>query len=473
MLADAAQHLDRHRSTCCDNVLSTADQQFKCLDDFCQKILTIVESESLWRQKSNTNLMTLLRLYYSKEATDPRDKIYGLLGLVRDWGHIKPITPDYSVSVAQLYQETAMRSIAVTKKFECLTYRADSEVSRNAMQFNELVQNVKMGLAYYNQLPPEADYMQKYLKEEVMKKGKPDPIEIPFSSWAPNWAKINEIPYATSVTDRMNRALAFDACGGRSASEPRMLYTASPVLSRSAVLTASAMRVGKVGQFSHNMRAGRGTTMMPFLVNSMATISEKEFPLPLNPDEEDMEPYVAGGTRYEALCRAVCGDTFFASHSNSAGRNGVSMFRRATVDDLESIRLWRKWLFKSKHKSAGYKPPNPEDFEDQDDYQRALEANRAIRSIGVQRRFIVLDSGHVGMAPLAMAEDVIVILMGASTPVVLRPLGDIEVEEVGIQTLWIVVGECYLVGAMDGELLEQVEKQGKQLETQLETFYLV
>ncbi|GKT61461.1 heterokaryon incompatibility protein [Colletotrichum tofieldiae] len=59
------------------------------------------------------------------------------------------------------------------------------------------------------------------------------------------------------------------------------------------------------------------------------------------------------------------------------------------------------------------------------------------------RRLISTTGGRVGLAPVfARAEDRIVCLRGCSTPMVLRPLGN----------RWEVIGECYVHGAMYGEL---------------------
>ncbi|KAF2786516.1 HET-domain-containing protein, partial [Melanomma pulvis-pyrius CBS 109.77] len=120
MYASASTHLSKHRSTCCSAVLPSSDPQNACLDDYCHKMQTIVESGRLWRENADTTLMTLLRLYYPKDATDARDKIYGLLGLVRDWGNDGPITPDYTVSGTTLYQKVALHSISVTRSLEFL-----------------------------------------------------------------------------------------------------------------------------------------------------------------------------------------------------------------------------------------------------------------------------------------------------------------------------------------------------------------
>jgi hypothetical protein len=70
------------------------------------------------------------------------------------------------------------------------------------------------------------------------------------------------------------------------------------------------------------------------------------------------------------------------------------------------------------------------------------KADQIWASSGFNRRFFVLSNGLIGMGPIAMeADDVIVILRGGPVPYVLRPFGD----------EYMLVGECYVYGAMYGE----------------------
>ena len=63
---------------------------------------------------------------------------------------------------------------------------------------------------------------------------------------------------------------------------------------------------------------------------------------------------------------------------------------------------------------------------------------------------MVMKNGNVGMAPCrARKDDVVVVLFGCSIPVVLR--------RVGTREAWLVVGEAYVFGFMDGEIGGLVE----------------
>ncbi|PVH69950.1 hypothetical protein DL98DRAFT_149793 [Cadophora sp. DSE1049] len=63
----------------------------------------------------------------------------------------------------------------------------------------------------------------------------------------------------------------------------------------------------------------------------------------------------------------------------------------------------------------------------------------------LSRRLITTKEGFLGLAPEeAQKSDVIAILYGCNVPVVLRPHGD----------TYLLIGECYVDGIMDGEIVE-------------------
>ncbi|KAI1749737.1 HET-domain-containing protein [Xylaria castorea] len=57
--------------------------------------------------KNLMDLEKLLYLTFNFRAADPRDKVFGLIGIARSTGDAALITPDYSLSVEQVFQDTA------------------------------------------------------------------------------------------------------------------------------------------------------------------------------------------------------------------------------------------------------------------------------------------------------------------------------------------------------------------------------
>jgi len=76
------------------------------------------------------------------------------------------------------------------------------------------------------------------------------------------------------------------------------------------------------------------------------------------------------------------------------------------------------------------------------------------------RRWLVTEGGKLGLGPArTCVSDIIVILLGCSVPVILRK----EYSE------YIIIGECFIQGVMDGEAVEGV-KEGTQ---ELQEFLLI
>ncbi len=91
------------------------------------------------------------------------------------------------------------------------------------------------------------------------------------------------------------------------------------------------------------------------------------------------------------------------------------------------------------------------------------EADRAIRSVGLQRRYFETDTGYMGMGSSAQAGDEVFVLLGSTTPYLLRSLGDIGVEGLRATQLYTLVGEAYVQGVMDGELVKESEVEIQEL----------
>jgi hypothetical protein len=72
-----------------------------------------------------------------------------------------------------------------------------------------------------------------------------------------------------------------------------------------------------------------------------------------------------------------------------------------------------------------------------------------IESALTQRRFVVTKTGYIGLVPeLTEVEDIICILLGCDTPLVLRPIND----------HYILIGESYICGLMDGEQVDYLQE---------------
>jgi hypothetical protein len=71
-------------------------------------------------REGKTKLTTYIWHTHNRDASDPRDKIYGALGLVPDWLDTEPIIPDYSVSSYHVFRDAVLKLIRGQRNFDIL-----------------------------------------------------------------------------------------------------------------------------------------------------------------------------------------------------------------------------------------------------------------------------------------------------------------------------------------------------------------
>lgn len=79
-------------------------------DPHCQAVFDIMpgplRSTSWWSQRRD--LLTLLQKFGNSEASDPRDKIYALLGISSNRAEMTRLLPDYAKSLSQLTTDATL-----------------------------------------------------------------------------------------------------------------------------------------------------------------------------------------------------------------------------------------------------------------------------------------------------------------------------------------------------------------------------
>jgi hypothetical protein len=89
-----------HRRSCCSGYL----RRNLDLENFSNYMVLIDDLRFNRQEKSEHGLLSLLMNYRSRECADPRDKIYGLLGLCPDHEQ-NSIIPDYSAPISRVYED--------------------------------------------------------------------------------------------------------------------------------------------------------------------------------------------------------------------------------------------------------------------------------------------------------------------------------------------------------------------------------
>lgn len=74
-----------------------------------------------WNAFEPSALLPLLRKFRNRDASDKRDKVFALVGLVNFWGQDQPLTPDYGLRLSKVYWETTKHLIRSSKTLAVLS----------------------------------------------------------------------------------------------------------------------------------------------------------------------------------------------------------------------------------------------------------------------------------------------------------------------------------------------------------------
>lgn len=117
LIEDSGAMLPRHyeKGECCKGFWNDLPQrQREILNRFARQMYILEGMRDYWTHVRDDQLKTLTRFLEQtrpRKSSDPRDKIYGLLGLIRDSANPTDLRPDYSRSSVDLYTDVAMRII--------------------------------------------------------------------------------------------------------------------------------------------------------------------------------------------------------------------------------------------------------------------------------------------------------------------------------------------------------------------------
>ena len=168
-LGAISERYNVHLTTCC--------REFLCIRDHgaIDKSMDMLYNLRAWRRESNRELLDLLANFRSRHCTDPRDKVYGLLGLcVGDERNM--IVPDYSMPVSMVYEHVALKIIESSRSLDVF-----SQVFPRSFKSTEL-----------------------------------EPSNLP--SWVPNWTLEATSQQLQALMIRQERNAAYDASSGTFAS---------------------------------------------------------------------------------------------------------------------------------------------------------------------------------------------------------------------------------------------------------------
>jgi hypothetical protein len=138
--------------------------------------------------------------------------------------------------------------------------------------------------------------------------------------------------------------------------------------------------------------------------------------------------YISGCSVWEAINRTITADKARSGHRAIKGQRGFEAF----TDDMEIPDTFRP------------------DMKDPNERQELWQADslQAMALRASHRRLIITVNGYIGLGPVcARKDDLVTIVLGCNLPVILREKKD----------QWHFVGESFVCGIMDGEILQSVD----------------
>ncbi|KAI1170176.1 HET-domain-containing protein [Nemania sp. FL0916] len=362
---------------CCDVSrigVDRSDDQRR-LREYVSGILRMI---SVRNRNPPYSFLEIASSFRSRMATDPHDKIFGIIGLTDD---LSPEIINYESSMADLYTQTAFELIQKTGNLDIFSHAS----LRALPQSNYLAQN----------LP----------------------------SWVPDWSPL-KLEHSICLSARQYYTNKFNACSYSSPAHPKR-YAQTYLGLRGLVCDA----IAKVGA---RQESGGMLVRTALGWRYMAKV-----------DQEPDRLYVSGSTIFDAYWRTLCMDIVMTS----------SYIRRADERTRIKYDEWSQIFQSARGDSVvgspvvGRLPYHLRSFD------------RHVRTVGVGRRLFLSKRGYLGLAPgNAKVGDEIWVLDGGRLPLILRPSAKELHEEPDPE--YSLVGDAYVHGIMDGEVVEDAKKRG-------------
>ncbi|KAI8944090.1 HET-domain-containing protein [Xylaria longipes] len=366
--------------------------------------------------------------FWHRGATNPRDKVYGLLGLIDDAQYI---TVDYDSPIEMVYENCARGTITKSCGLDL---------------FSHLTGPVRSKTLLYD-----------------------DSQMLNLPSWVPDWNSgfRHRIGLEPDRAQRLLTLNLFKACGSHLFNPSRSdeagslrvsgiafdtVEKISPLISMPEFDTTTIIRFGRIALNTLDM-----------ITPSLSEIDDaaeviREWRNMARVEEEPDRPYPSGGTILDAFWRTLCLDV-------SSRRPTENIRKRAGPEDRKDHDHF--WLFSL---LLIYDEPSIYRLVDDPQKSEVLGFTGHILESIICRRFFFSKNGYMGLAPDGIQQgDMICVLAGGHVQFILRRAGTASANSPETEVVCTILGEAYLHGIMDGEAVRKVD-EGKE---QFQSFKLI
>ena len=367
------------------------------------------------------SFLLLFNRIRSCKATDPRDRIYCIHGLLPEAIKEAIGRPNYDLTVENLYYQIAATQLV---ELEYLTYLGGAGIHRRNLSIPSWVPDYTH---------PEVHYSLTVLNEDCLHRTGSRLFQAagtvrPFAGLSKNNLQVLEIKgKILGKVQELGQPFHFPACPDGNAQAwlyPRLQEIKRQTDSYELLATRCEpypTGAGAATAFKH-------TIMCSMEVHGGGPAFGGVF---VRASEQHIDEYFDAYERSPALMKRLTQGPIVESQL-VAGKLQINVDNLSIHHAKENIQQWGT-------------------------YQET--ADSAIRAIGAAcsgRAFFVTGNNYMGLAPsISRPGDEVCIIFGCPVPFIIRPL---EVrkdsDEMVEQKHYVLVGECYAYGLMDGEALE-------------------
>lgn len=442
----------------------------KVLDFYSQIVLSIETMRRRWASVEQTTLLPLLRQFSGRNATDPRDRVYALLGLVR--GRL-PVQPDYSIDVATLYQHTALGIISSTGTLSVLNGDTGRKLRQDlpswvpdwTAEYHDLDRHRAETIYHYATSLQSSVYVKSVTFKDL--RGIEDVLE---HMWTERHGKYERIPLRPwEIYDYT------DALGTSDWMKylPSLDLDSHEEYAKLLEVIKRYLRIER-GQFCLEEYGYGIISLLGVNLREIVTVGAVNMAgIDLIPTIQSWSLLAAKqtghGAGWHAFMRTLCADIIYPSDRS------VSGCRRVCPEDLKAIAHWfihqssspfgerevakNHQLFPIR---CGIEKHFPED-ESSKELCVTLDVKHSILLATSRRAFFITNEGSFGLGPAQVSpQDRVYAFLGAKTPFVLRSTDSGNIlQKLGMPSSenleyprFKIMGDCFLHGSMDGEAME-------------------
>jgi hypothetical protein len=378
-----ALNLLHHQSFCCHDFANLEALFYKASAIAYEiELIEMIRSRELI-----PSFAELLAKFRGRQATEPEDKVFGLVGLVEDFDEL---IVEYGLSVAKAYERCTSTIIETSKSLDILS--------------------------------------QVVLPREALIGSTPN-HQLPVPSWVPNWA---ELIHPLTVVHHLNRSVALYLYSASGKKTCDFIESHDGLLQIEGVTWDSISSVGEVLDTDF------------YSINASIFISWYRLAETALPSQD----YISSGTLDDAFWRTLCADYSLTSIRTT---ERLKKNHRAAYN-----RWWQLQLKIDTYGSAVGTEMTLESYLDNSP-KEVLEFDGSVMTATCNRRFFISEKGYIGLAASNAAPgDKIAVLFGGKVPYILRR-NEHESSEAS-ETTWTFLGDSYVHGIMDGEVIESLER---------------